>query len=232
MTSLAARARRDEQMDDPGLDPEIYAEVLHDLSRVNAWTLAARPTLAFLARGAAGMPAFRLLDVGFGHGDMLRRIARWAKRRDIAVDLIGVDLNPKSAAVARAATPIHWPIEFRTGDYRDVAGPVDFVVSSAVTHHMSDAEIHGFLRFMEERPARGWLVNDIYRGAFAYHGFPLLCRVMGWHRIVREDGQLSIARGFRESDWRSLIDGAGLPDPAAPAIVRRFPFRLCVERLF
>ncbi|HKR25057.1 MAG TPA: methyltransferase domain-containing protein [Allosphingosinicella sp.] len=231
MTSLAERTRRDEQMDDPGLDPEIYAEVLHDLSRVNAWTLAARPTLGFLARGVQDMPAFRLLDVGFGHGDMLRRIARWAKRRDIAVDLIGVDLNPKSAAVARAATPIHWPIEFRTGDYRDVAGPIDFVVSSAVTHHMSDTEIHEFLRFMEERSARGWMVNDIYRGAFAYHGFPLLCRVMGWHRIVREDGQLSIARGFREADWRALVDGAGLPDPAAPVIVRRFPFRLCVERL-
>ena len=230
MTSLAARSRRDEQMDDPGLDPATYEAVLHDLSRVNAWTLAARPTLGFLARGVGDMPAFRLLDVGFGHGDMLRRIARWAKRRDIAVDLIGVDLNPKSAAVARAATPIHWPIEYRTGDYKDVAGPIDFVVSSAVTHHMSDEEIHDFLRFMEEKAARGWMVNDIRRHAFAYYGFPLLCRVMRWHKMVREDGRLSIARGFREPDWRELIAASGI-DPAAPRIVRRFPFRLCVERL-
>lgn len=230
MTSLAARSRRDEQMDDPGLDPATYEAVLRDLSRVNAWTLAARPTIAFLARGTKGMPAFRLLDVGFGHGDMLRRVARWAKRKDIAVDLIGVDLNPKSAAVARAATPIHWPIEYRTGDYKDVAGPIDFVISSAVTHHMSDEQIHAFLRFMEERSARGWMVNDIRRHAFAYYGFPLLCRVMRWHRMVREDGQLSIARGFREPDWRKLIADSGI-DPAAPLIVRRFPFRLCVERL-
>jgi len=230
MTSLAARIRRDEQMDDPGLDPETYEKVLHDLSRVNAWTLAARPTLSFLSRATRGMPAFRLIDVGFGHGDMLRKIARWAKRRDIAVDLIGVDLNPKSAQVARAATPIHWPIEYRTGDYKDVAGPIDFVISSAVTHHMSDEEIHAFLKFMEKRAARGWFVNDIHRHAFAYHGFPLLCRVMGWHPMVREDGQLSIARGFREADWRALIDTSGI-DPRAPRIVRRFPFRLCVERL-
>jgi len=230
VTSLAARCRRDEQMDDPGLDPETYARVLEDLARVNAWTLAARPTLGFLARAAGRMPALRLLDVGFGHGDMLRAIARWAKRRDIAVDLIGVDLNPGSAAVARAATPIHWPIEYRTGDYKDVAGPVDFVISSAVTHHMSDEEIHAFLKFMEKRAARGWFVNDIHRHAFAYHGFPLLCRVMGWHKMVREDGQLSIARGFREADWRALIGASGI-DPRAPRIVRRFPFRLCVERL-
>jgi SAM-dependent methyltransferase len=230
MSRLSVRSRQEEQMDDPGLDPDIYEEVLHDLSRVNAWTLAYTPTLRFLARGANSMPAFRLLDVGFGHGDMLRKIARWAKKRDIAVDLVGVDLNPKSAVVARAATPSHWPIEYRTGDYRDVAGPIDFIVSSAVTHHMSDAEIHAFLVFMEERAVRGWMVNDIHRGAFAYHGFPLLCRIMRWHRIVREDGQLSIARGFRRADWEKLIAESGI-DPAAPRIVQRMAFRLCVERL-
>ncbi len=53
---------------------------------------------------------------------------------------------------------------------------------------------------------------------------------MRWHRIVREDGQLSIARGFRASDWRRLIDEAGI-DAEAPRIVRRLAFRLCVERL-
>ena len=230
MTSLAVRSRQAEQMDDPELDPETYEKVLADLARVNAWTFAARPTLAFLRRGSKGMPAFRLLDVGFGHGDMLRRVARWARKRGIAVDLIGVDLNPKSAAIARAATPAAWPIEYRTGDYRDVVGELDFVISSAVTHHMSDAEIHAFLRFMEAHAARGWLVNDIHRHGFAYRGFPLLCRIMGWHRMVREDGQLSIARGFRRDEWEKLIAESGI-DPSGVRIVRRFPFRLCVERL-
>lgn len=230
MTSLAERVRADEQMDDPALDPVTYERVLADLAKVNRWTFARWPTLAFLARASKAMPAFRLLDVGFGHGDMLRAIARWARRRAIAVDLIGVDLNPKSAAVARAATPTAWPIEYRTGDYRDVAGELDFVVSSAVAHHMTDAEIHDFLRFMEARAGRGWIVNDIHRGRFAYYGFPLLARIMGWHRIVRQDGQLSIARGFRRGDWQRLIAGAGI-DPAVPRVVRRAMFRLCVERL-
>ena len=230
MIALAERVRRDEQMDDPRLDPNIYATVLKDLARINRWTLAARPTLGFLRRAAAGMPAFRLLDVGFGHGDMLRRIARWARRRDVAVDLIGVDLNPASAAVARAATPTAWPIEYRTGDYRDVAGPLDFVISSLVAHHMSDAELDAFIRFMEERAERGWLVNDLHRHLFAYCGFPLLARLIGAHRIVREDGRLSIARSFRPAEWRAILAAAGLPGGAA-RIARRFPFRLCVERL-
>ena len=121
MIDLSRRIRRDEQMDDPDLDPAIYAAVLSDLARVNAWTFTHHATIAWLDEVAGTLPAFRLLDVGFGQGDMLRAIAKWARRRNIAVDLVGVDLNPNSAAVARSATPPGMPIDYRTGDYRDVA---------------------------------------------------------------------------------------------------------------
>lgn len=229
MSRLAVRSLEEEQMDSAGLDPAAYARVLQDLARVNRWTMTARPTIAFLGKAVGSSKSFRLLDVGFGHGDMLRAIARWAKRRDIAVDLVGVDLNPMSAVVARAATPIHWPIEFRTGDYEDVAGPIDFIVSSLVAHHMTDDELDAFLRFMEKRGARGWMVNDLHRLAFPYHGFPILARLIGAHRIVREDGQVSIGRAFRRDEWRAILARAGV---TRARIVRRFPFRLCVERLF
>lgn len=228
MSKLAARIRVDEQMDDPGLAPETYDRVLKDLATVNAVTLAARPTLNFLARGTKGMTAFRLLDVGFGHGDMLRRIARWARKKRLAADLIGVDLNTRSAVAARAATPLEWPIEYRTGDYRDVAGPIDFVVSSLVAHHMTDAQLDEFLRFMEARASRGWIVNDLHRLAFAYYGFPLLARLLFAHRIVRQDGKVSIGRSFRPAEWEAILAKAGI---TGARVVRRFPFRLCVERL-
>jgi SAM-dependent methyltransferase len=228
MGRLADRIRVDEQMDDPALAPATYDKVLKDLARVNAVTLAARPTLAFLARGVKAMPAFRLMDVGFGHGDMLRRIARWARKRDIAVDLIGVDLNPRSAVAARAATDINWPIEFRTGNYADVAGPIDFIVSSLVAHHMSDEELDAFLRFMERRADVGWMINDLHRMALPYYGYPLLARLLGVHRIVREDGKVSIGRAFRPAEWEAILAKAGI---TGARVVRRFPFRLCVERL-
>jgi SAM-dependent methyltransferase len=217
-------------MDDPGLDPEVYDRVLRDLDRVNFWTFAARPTLAFLRRASRGMVAFRLLDVGFGHGDMLRRIARWARKRGVAVDLVGVDLNPKSEAAAREVTPLAMPIDYRTGDYRDVPGPFDFVISSLVAHHMTDEQLRDFIRFMEKQATHGWLINDLHRHSLSWHGFPWLARLIGAHRIVREDGRLSIARAFRAAEWREILAAAGLPDGAA-RIVRRFPFRLCVERL-
>jgi len=231
MTSLAIRSRQEEQMDDPALPAGTYDAVLRDLARVNRWTFTARPTLLFLKREARGLAAFRLLDVGFGQGDMLRRIAKWARRRNIAVDLVGVDLNPNSAAAAQAATPAGMPIEYRTGDYESQPTPFDFVVSSLVAHHMSDDQLRAFIRYMERQASCGWLINDLHRHPFAYWGYPWLARLIGAHRIVREDGQLSIARSFRPDEWRAILADAGVPEGAA-RIVRRFPFRLCVERPF
>ncbi|HEX8064150.1 MAG TPA: methyltransferase domain-containing protein [Allosphingosinicella sp.] len=228
MRSLKARARDDEQMDDPSLDPKVYDEVLKGLGRVNAWTFAARPTLSFLARATRGAEGFSLLDVGSGEGGMLRVIARWADRRGLAVRLTGVDLNPKSEGVARAMTPPDMPIAYRTGDYRDL-GRFDFVISSLVAHHMTDGQLRDFLRWMESNSARGWFVNDLHRHSFAYFGYPLLTTLLGVHRIVRQDGQLSIARSFRPSDWHSILAGSGVTEGVR--VRRYFPFRLCVERL-
>jgi 2-polyprenyl-3-methyl-5-hydroxy-6-metoxy-1,4-benzoquinol methylase len=229
LRKLAARSNEAEQMDSADLDPTTYAEVLRDLAQVNRVTLSARPTLSFLDRATTGARRIRLLDVGYGHGDMLRRIARWAKRRGIVADLVGIDLNSNSASVARAATPPDVAIDYRTGDYRDLGGEgYDIVLSSFVAHHMTEGELLGFLCFMEEEAGRGWLVNDLHRHRFAYTGYPLLARIMGWHRIVRQDGQLSIARAFRPDDWRQLLATAAIPEAQ---VVRRFPFRLCVERI-
>ena len=228
--TLEARAAGPEQMDAADLDPATYAAILRDLAAVNRLTMAKRPTLGFIQRGLAGRKRFRLLDVGFGEGDMLRAIATGAKTRGIEADLVGIDLNPGSAPAAQVATPADMHIAYRTGDYRSLAGEeFDFVVSSLVAHHMDDAELIDFLRFMEAEARIGWMVNDLHRHRLAHFGYPILARLMRWHRIVREDGTLSIARSFRSAEWAEMLTKADIPKGAA-RIARRFPFRLCVER--
>ena len=228
MTSLAVRAQAEELMDAPDLDPAVLAAVLRDLAKVNRVTMAARPTLAFLARALAGRERVRLLDVGFGDGDMLRAIARWCGRRGIAAELVGVDLNPASLPAAAARTPAGLPIRYVTGDYAALAGEGwDVVISSLVAHHMQRGELVAFLRFMEAEARLGWIVNDLRRSRFAYHGYPLLAGLMRWHPIVRHDGRLSIARSYRADEWAPLLAEAGV---SGARVARRFPFRLCVER--
>jgi 2-polyprenyl-3-methyl-5-hydroxy-6-metoxy-1,4-benzoquinol methylase len=226
---LAERFEAAELMDDPALPAGTYREVLADLARVNRATFAYRPTLDFLRRAVGTRKAFRLLDVGFGQGDMLRRIARWAAGRGIAAELVGIDLNPNSVAAAEAVPSPSAAIRYLAGDYAGLAGENwDFVVSSLVAHHMSRAELVAFLRFMEREARAGWFVNDLHRHGFAWLAFPLLARLHGWHRIVQLDGTTSIARSYRPGEWPSLLAEAGV---AGARVRRRFPFRLCVEKL-
>ena len=225
--SLRVRSLADEQMDADDLSAADYAAIVGDLAKANKWTLAARPTLSFVRRATRGR-AFRLLDVGFGHGDMLRTIAAHAAKRGQSCELVGVDLNPRSEPAARAATPADLPIRYVTGDYADLAGePWDLIVSSLVAHHMTHKQLVAFLRFMDARAGMGWLVNDLHRHRLPHLGFPILARMMGWHRVVREDGTLSIARAYRPGEWPPILEEAGV----SARVYRAFPFRLCVETI-
>ncbi|PCG13735.1 methyltransferase domain-containing protein [Sphingomonas adhaesiva] len=226
--TLATRALAEEWMDADDLPAATYADVVADLARVNVVTMAARPTLAFLRRVCRPGGRYRVLDVGYGDGDMLRRIARWGERRGIAFELVGIDLNPRSEAAARAHTPAGIAIDWRTGDYADLADePWDIILSSLVAHHMTHAQLVAFLRFMQRHARAGWLVNDLHRHGFAYRGWPLLAALFRWHPIVRHDGHLSIARSYRPGEWPPILAEAGITDAR---IHRAFPFRLCVER--
>ncbi|MES3107976.1 methyltransferase domain-containing protein [Sphingomonas aurantiaca] len=224
--TLATRSQAEELMDADDLDAATYADVVGDLASVNTVTMARRPTLDFLARAIAGRKTFRLLDVGFGDGDMLRRIARWAAARGIAAELVGVDLNPRSEQAAGAHGG---DIRYVTGDYADLADePWDVIVSSLVAHHMTRDQLVAFLRFMERHASAGWFVNDLHRHGFAHWGFPILATLARWHPIVRHDGTLSIARSYRPDEWPPILAEAGI---SAATVRRVFPFRLCVERL-
>ena len=229
--SLAARSSAAERMDTDCTDAADYAACLRDLARVNTVTLARRPTLAWLDRAMrrrAPGEAISVYDVAYGHGDMLRAIARWARRRGRPIRLGGVDLNPDAAAAARAASP-GLVLALESGDVLDtVPDPApDYIVSSLFTHHLTDAEVVAFLRWMERHARHGWFVNDLHRHPLPYHGFRLLARTMRWHRFVQHDGPVSIARAFRRAEWQGLLAEAGVPGEVRWV----FPFRLCVGRL-
>jgi SAM-dependent methyltransferase len=231
--SFANRSPEGEMMDGADVTPADFAACLRDLAAVNTVTLARPPTLRWLTDACLAMPpgtAFTLLDVGYGEGDMLRAIHAWATARGLRPRLIGVDLNPRSAPAARAATERALGIDFRTGDVFafDDAEPIDFIVSSLVTHHLDDRQVGQFLMWMEARAGRGWFVNDLRRHWFAFYGFTALARVMRWHRFVQHDGPVSVARSFVADEWERALATAGI---TGATVAKVFPFRLTVARL-
>lgn len=234
---FSRRSSAAELMEDAGCDYDDVRACLADLARVNRLTLAYRPTLGFLDglwRGGR-LPRdrpLRILDAGSGQGDMLRRVAGWARRRDVAVALEGVDLSPWSARAAQAATPPDTPIRWITADvlHHRPDPPPDLVISALFTHHLPEPALLRFLRWMEATAQLGWFISDLHRHPLPYHLFAAGSRALRLHRFVQHDGPVSIARGFTAAEWRDLLDRAGLP-PGATQPRWHMPFRLCIARL-
>jgi SAM-dependent methyltransferase len=227
------RAELEEQMDGPCSYEELR-DCLRDLASLNRLLLAHRPILQWLTRMAASRPAvrpLRIVDVGSGYGDMLRRIERWAARHDVAVELTGVDINPNALRSAREATPAGSRIRWILGDVTTCAelGEVDLVTSCGVMHHLTEAEIVSLLRWAERSTRVGWFLCDLHRKPMPYRIFDLMTRFGSWHRFIRQDGLASIRRSFLAEDWQRMCVASGL-DKSAVTIAEYKPARLCVER--
>ncbi|MGZ8992897.1 MAG: hypothetical protein ACXW16_02665 [Burkholderiaceae bacterium] len=232
--NFSARSTQDELMDGPGTSRADYAQCLADLEQVNRVTQTHRATLQWLAQAMQDTPAstpVSIFDVAYGQGDLLRALHRWGASNARPLALAGIDLNPRSALAARAATPPAMNIDYRTGDVfgAEPRPRPDFIVSSQFAHHLTDGQALQFVRWMEANCTCGWYVSDLQRHALSYYGFRWIARLAGWHRIVRIDGTISIARSFRLSEWRALLQQAGIADDAT--VRWHFPFRIGVGRL-
>ncbi|HVG03410.1 MAG TPA: methyltransferase domain-containing protein [Burkholderiaceae bacterium] len=230
--SLSVRSKQEELMDSPVTSAADYEQCLSDLEKVNRLTLTHRPTLRWLARAMHAIPGttpVSILDVGYGRGDFLRALHRWGAARCRTLILTGIDLNSRSAAAARAATAAEMQIEYCVGDVFDCTPRPrpDFIVSSQFAHHLDDAQVLEFVRWMEANCTRGWYVADLQRHAISHFAFPFIARIAGWHNIVRDDGTVSIARSFHIAEWHEILRQAKVR-----ADVRwHIPFRLGVGRV-
>lgn len=207
---------------------EDFRECLQSLEKINRWLLGYRPTLAWLERLTnERREPIHIVDVGSGGGDYLRKVARWARQRNIPVQLTGIDLNPYAARAASEFTPQELGITWVTCDalkYQPEK-PIDVILSSLLTHHLEDEEIVALLGWMEATARVGWFINDLERAEWT-------ARVFGWvrwHRIVQHDGPVSFKRAFRKEDWSRLLAAAGIQREAV-TVDRWRPGRLCVGR--
>lgn len=231
---FSRRAELTELMDEPCSREEMRA-CLRDLARVNRWLLGYRPTLRWLDEMLpvlkdVGQP-IRILDVGCGYGDALREVEKWALSQKLAVELTGLDLNPDATAIAAEASDPSSRICWISADvfaYKPDKLP-HLVLSSLFTHHLPDRDVVRFVEWMEAQALVGWFINDLSRAATPYHLFRIFSTLFGFHRFVRHDGPVSIARSFVFDDWLRICKTAVLINGSVS--IRPFtPGRLCVAR--
>jgi SAM-dependent methyltransferase len=232
---LSRRSTENERLDSPGIAPRELEDVLRDLARFNGVMLGRTPILRWLRRALASQPkgkTVRVVDVGCGYGDLLRAVRRWSRKWGVDnVALQGIDLNPVTVRIARAATRPEDLIDYRIADvftYRPEA-PVDLIVSSLFAHHLRDETLIHFLRWMEATAQRGWLICDLQRHIVPYAFIGPLGKISRVHPVVVSDGRISIARSLTRAEWRERLDGAGIPRQLVT--IRWFLFRHVIGRL-
>jgi SAM-dependent methyltransferase len=226
------RSAQTEVLDDPISTAELKP-ILHDLARFNGVMQGHQPVLQWLARAVRNRPAgetLTVLDIGCGYGDLLRAICRWAKKRGRRVRLIGVDLSPQVIEVARSVTPASDAIEYHAADIFafEPDGPIDFAVTSLVTHHLSDAMIERFLRWMDGNTRLGWVIYDLERSIMPFYFIALAGLVLRLHPVVVYDGRISVARSLIRREWEDRLRAAGILREAVE--LRWFIFRFAIGR--
>jgi 2-polyprenyl-3-methyl-5-hydroxy-6-metoxy-1,4-benzoquinol methylase len=225
---LDRRSEAEEWMDDADAGEPEFAEALRNLARINRMSLAYSPVLDFLDRLVAetGATSLSVLDVGCGGGDMLSEIDRWAAKRGVTVSLTGLDHSPWAA---RYATAQGVRARFITADLfeLDPTERFDVVTCSLFTHHLKDPELVRFLRWMEERAVRGWLISDLHRHWLPWVALWVGFRLMRFDPMVIHDSTVSVARSFVRADWLRLLAEAGV----AARVRWVFPFRWTVSVL-
>lgn len=229
--NLTTRSLQPELMDGDDWTREEYTRTLRQLRLLNVLTNGYRPTLKALKHFASRTDdRLRVLDVGYGYGDTLRRVAHWGKRNGVPLELTGIDLNPLSEVVAREASAGDDTVRWLTGDVFDhhPERPYHVVMNALFMHHMDDTQAERVLRWMAENSTLGFFINDLHRHRIAYAFIYGFTRLFGFNRLIRNDAPLSVARSFRAREWPEYIRRAGL-DPACLDVKWHWAFRYGVR---
>lgn len=225
------RSYKLEHLDKGDYTPDEYAGCLAELRRVNRFLGDARALRASVLKKIEREDAndFSLLDVGAGSGELLRVMARWARRKKRRANLIGLELNHHAARAIIEESRAFTEINVVRGDclrlpFADDA--FDYAICSLVTHHFRDDDVVRVLGELNRVARRGVFVIDLHRHALAYLLYTTLGHLFLHNRLVREDGALSILRSFRPAEFCALARRAGWTNAK---VTRRFPFRLVLS---
>ena len=238
MPSFNARTDEDEQMDDFSIDDERLTDALQQLRLINQYLSGYSTTMSFLkpylrSRAKDMHSKTRILDVGTGIADFPEQIIQWADQhlRDHEIEIVAIDANPVTVAFAQKTLNERLPkrlsdhIQVETADalalpYEDNA--FDLAIGAMFLHHFPHDAATKIVRSMQRVSRDGILINDLHRHPLAYYGIYTLTHVLPAAPMVRNDGPISVLRGFRAPELAAIAQAASLPNIS---IRWRFPFR-------
>ena len=218
------RSNQPERIDTGDYTDEEYKTFLREIRFINRWIgdrWALRKSL--LKRiGELNLNEFSVLDVGAGSGEILKEVALFARKRNANAFLVGLDLNELSAQSVAEEGKAFREINSVRGDalrlpFADDA--FDFAICSLFTHHFTDDGVVDVMREMNRVASRGIYVIDLHREQGAYRMYKIFCTVFRISKLVRDDGLLSIKKGFQPDELSQLANRAGFTDVTVQTVI-------------
>ena len=198
------RRRGVEILDDPATPDAVRARSMADIERSNALFGGTRSAIDALCVVIPQLPPeATLLDVGTGTSDIPRNAAQVAASAGVRLQVLGIDISEslaRSAARRLAGVAVAHALRLPIAD-----DSVDVVACSQMLHHFIEADARLVIAELH-RVARRWVVvSDLQRSWFAAGGFWLASVALGFHPVTRNDGVVSVFRGFTTPELRQLV---------------------------
>jgi len=200
------RSTAPEIMDDFAMEGEILRDALDKIANINQLLGGNKVTLEGVKSLITSKPKdeiIRITDIGCGNGDMLRTLADYANKQGLRFILKGIDANRFTINHAQSLSKNYHNITYACSDIFDDLSktePCDIMLCTLTLHHFKDEEIIDLLENFKNSAAVGIVINDLQRSAVAYYLFKALCYVFRLNDMSREDGLVSILRGFKRAD--------------------------------
>lgn len=229
---------RDSQefLEKPNLPFSLRYRVVEKLSRLNDRSGYHSIFISQLERLIRELPgrrdgqALKILDIGAGGGGLLRAIYRWSRKKNIPVELTGVDASHEFVVTTQFNLRKNGvPVEMHYGDgstlkdYED--NSFDIVVSSYVVHHIrTPGRVALFLSEVQRIAKGGWVIADFDR---RFSGLPIVGAVgflLSYSWILVADGIKSLRRAYRAYEINFILDEMHKINPELEMECSAYPF--------
>lgn len=203
--STKNRTDKEELMDDFSIGGDLLRDTLDKLENINRWlggNLVTVNSLKSVLKNHPKEEEITIVDIGCGHGDILRDVAKFGRKHGYKFKLIGIDANPTAIVYANELSTEYPELTFKTEDiFSDEFKnrKVDVVLATLFLHHFKEEQLVSFLSDTLKQTQKAIIVNDLHRHKLAYYLFMLLS-VFIKNKMIINDGLISVLRGFKRKD--------------------------------
>jgi 2-polyprenyl-3-methyl-5-hydroxy-6-metoxy-1,4-benzoquinol methylase len=206
------RSTEDEMMDDFSLDHTVINPIMDELEVINK-LLGGYHVFFDAFRRLKIRNGMYISDWGCGGGDSLRIIAKWARKRNLKISLIGIDATAAAIEYARKKSADYPEISYILADVMSddlQTDQFDMVISSLFTHHFETESWIKLVRKMNDCSKHSVIINDLHRHRLAYYSIGILTQLFSRSEMVKHDSKLSVLRGFKKKELEHMLEKAGI----------------------